>query len=198
MKKIMTKALALFICIAFTGLQMSLADVLQTGMFADKDVLTGAQIKGHTAGLTKIETDASLNNATLHFNDHTRIDWNKLNVYKNQSLYFKNGNFGVLNNVVGTSISKFAGLIKADSGKVIIANPNGILFEGGKFEFNDFYKEFAIGGGLGLRLNIQFLIIRLDLAMKLHDPSKPIEERWVIKDTELQDLQLQFGIGYPF
>lgn len=130
----MTKALALFICIAFTGLQMSLADVLQTGMFADKDVLTGAQIKGHTAGLTKIETDASLNNATLHFNDHTRIDWNKLNVYKNQSLYFKNGNFGVLNNVVGTSISKFAGLIKADSGKVIIANPNGILFEGGKFE----------------------------------------------------------------
>ena len=71
-------------------------------------------------------------------------------------------------------------------------------FEGGKFEFNDFYKEFAIGGGLGLRLNIQFLIIRLDLAMKLHDPSKPIEERWVIKDTKLQDLQLQFGIGYPF
>ena len=71
-------------------------------------------------------------------------------------------------------------------------------FEGGKFEFNDFYKEFAIGGGVGLRLNIQFLIIRLDLAMKLHDPSKPENSRWVIKDTEFKDLQLQFGIGYPF
>lgn len=71
-------------------------------------------------------------------------------------------------------------------------------FEGGSFKINDFYKEFAVGGGLGLRLNIQFLIIRLDLAMKLHDPSKSIGERWVIKDTKLKDLQLQFGIGYPF
>jgi outer membrane translocation and assembly module TamA len=71
-------------------------------------------------------------------------------------------------------------------------------FEGGQFEFNDFYKEFAIGGGVGLRLNIQFLIIRLDLAMKLHDPSKPENSRWVIKDTKFKDLQLQFGIGYPF
>ncbi|MCM1265001.1 MAG: filamentous hemagglutinin N-terminal domain-containing protein [Candidatus Gastranaerophilales bacterium] len=134
MKKLTTRMLSAFICIAFTGLQMSFADVLQTGMFADKNVLTGAHIKGHTAGLTKIETDAALNNATLHFNNNTRIDWDKLNVYKNQSLYFKNGNFGVLNNVVGTSISKFAGTIKADSGKIIISNPNGILFQGGKFE----------------------------------------------------------------
>ena len=71
-------------------------------------------------------------------------------------------------------------------------------FENGQFEFKDFYKEFAIGGGLGLRLNIQFLIIRLDLAMKLHDPSKSENERWVIKNTQFKDLQLQFGIGYPF
>lgn len=71
-------------------------------------------------------------------------------------------------------------------------------FEGGQFEFKDFYKEFAIGAGLGLRLNIQFLIIRLDLAMKLHDPSKAENQRWVIKDTKFKDLQLQFGIGYPF
>ncbi|MEE1226996.1 MAG: BamA/TamA family outer membrane protein [Bacteroidales bacterium] len=71
-------------------------------------------------------------------------------------------------------------------------------FENGQFELKDFYKEFAIGGGLGLRLNIQFLIIRLDLAMKLHDPSKAENARWVIKDTQFKDLQLQFGIGYPF
>ena len=120
--------------VSFLSLQMSFADVLQTGMFANKDVLTGAQIKGHTAGLTKIDTNATLNEATLHFNNNTRIDWNKFNVYKDQTLTFKNGNFGVLNNVVGTSISKFAGTIKADNGKIVISNPNGILFEGGKFE----------------------------------------------------------------
>jgi len=134
MGKLMTRFVSAFLCVAFVSLQVSFADVLQTGAFANKDVLTGANIKGHTAGLTKIDTDAALNNATLHFDRNTRIDWNKLNVYKDQTLTFKNGNFGVLNNVVGTSISKFAGTIKADSGKIVIANPNGILFEGGKFE----------------------------------------------------------------
>ncbi len=134
MKKMMTKVLSVVFCISFLSLQMSFADVLQSGVFANKDVLTGAQIKGHTAGLTKIDTNATLNEATLHFNNNTRIDWNKFNVYKDQTLTFKNGSYGVLNNVVGTSISKFAGTIKADQGKIIISNPNGILFEGGKFE----------------------------------------------------------------
>ncbi len=133
MKKILTKTLSLVLCIAFTGMQTSLAAVLTTGDFAGRQVLngTGAVIKGHTAGLRAVETD--LTNATLRFNNHTRIDWDKLNVDKGQKLYFNNGTYGVLNNVVGTSISKFAGSITADSGKIIISNPNGMLFQGGQF-----------------------------------------------------------------
>ena len=50
MKKMMTKVLSVMFSVSFLSLQMSFADVLQTGMFANKDVLTGAQIKGHTAG----------------------------------------------------------------------------------------------------------------------------------------------------
>ena len=134
MNKTIKKTLSVALCIAFSGLQMSLADVLTGGTFAGRDVLngTGAQIKGHTAGLTGLTTNGM--DATLVFGANTRIDWNKLNVDKGQSLYFNNGNYGVLNNVVGGSISKFAGLIKADNGKIVISNPNGILFQGGKFE----------------------------------------------------------------
>jgi predicted Zn-dependent protease len=91
----------------------------------------------------------------------------------------------------------FEGATFIDAGNIWTINEQK-GFENGQFEFNDFYKEFAIGGGLGLRLNIQFLIIRLDLAMKLHDPSKPEGSRWVVKDANFNDLQLQFGIGYPF
>ena len=134
MKKILTKTLSLVLCIAFTGMQTSLAAVLTTGDFAGRQVLngTGAVIKGHTAGLRAVETD--LTNATLRFNNHTRIDWDSLNVDKGQKLYFNNGSYGVLNNVVGTSISKFAGIITADNaGKIIISNPNGMLFQGGQF-----------------------------------------------------------------
>ena len=134
MKKILTKALSLVICIGFTGLQMSLAQVLTTGKFAGEQILggRGAVISGHTAGLYDRTTD--LTNATLKFNAHTRIDWSRLNVDRGQSLYFNNGSYGVLNNVVGTSISKFAGIIKSDNGKIIISNPNGMIFNGGKFD----------------------------------------------------------------
>ena len=133
MKKIMTKTLSVMLCIAFSGLQMSIAGGLTGGNFAGADVLSGSKIQGHTAGLDAV-TVKSAKEVDLHFGGNTRIDWAKLNVSKNEILNFKNGNFGVLNNVVGTSISKVAGTITAQNGKVIISNPNGILFQGGKFE----------------------------------------------------------------
>ena len=136
MKNIMKKSIAVVLTMAFSGLQMSFATVLTRGVdsFNNAQVLggSGAIIKNATAGLKSIETDQM--NATLKFDNHTRIDWSKFNVDKNQSIYFNNGSYGVLNNVVQGSISKVAGLIKADNGKVIISNPNGILFNGGKFE----------------------------------------------------------------
>ena len=132
----MKKSIAVVLTMAFSGLQMSFATVLIRGVdsFNNAQVLggSGAIIKNATAGLKSIETDQM--NATLKFDNHTRIDWSKFNVDKNQSIYFNNGSYGVLNNVVQGSISKVAGLIKADNGKVIISNPNGILFNGGKFE----------------------------------------------------------------
>ena len=70
--------------------------------------------------------------------------------------------------------------------------------QGGKFDINTFYKEIAVGTGIGLRINIEFLILRLDLAAKVFDPAKPESERFVLPNTKFKDLQLQFGIGYPF
>ncbi len=70
--------------------------------------------------------------------------------------------------------------------------------EGGEFRFDRFYKEFAAGAGLGIRLNIEFLIIRVDMALKLWDPSKDLSDRFVLPNTKLRDLNLNLGIGYPF
>ncbi|MCK9163050.1 MAG: BamA/TamA family outer membrane protein [Bacteroidales bacterium] len=70
--------------------------------------------------------------------------------------------------------------------------------EGGQIRLDSFYKELASGVGIGIRLNIQFLIIRADFAVKAWDPSKPINERWVIPQTKFNSINMNFGIGYPF
>jgi outer membrane protein assembly factor BamA len=66
------------------------------------------------------------------------------------------------------------------------------------FEFNRFYREIAIGAGLGLRLNFDFFIIRLDAAHPLRDPSYPFGERWAFNRIKTSSVNFNFGIGYPF
>ncbi|PZX51919.1 outer membrane protein assembly factor BamA [Algoriphagus chordae] len=76
---------------------------------------------------------------------------------------------------------------------------------GADFRFDRFYKEIAIGTGLGLRMDFNFLVVRLDLATKAVDPSMPEGERWVLDNISFNQIfglkgqtVLNFGIGYPF
>lgn len=81
-------------------------------------------------------------------------------------------------------------------------------FEGGKFT-KDFYKQLAIGGGLGVRLDFSFLVFRVDLAtpfrkpwyQALDTPRNP----WVFNDINLrskewrkENLVLNIAVAYPF
>ncbi|WP_439488410.1 BamA/TamA family outer membrane protein [Algoriphagus sp.] len=76
---------------------------------------------------------------------------------------------------------------------------------GADFRYDRFYKEIAVGTGVGLRMDFNFLVIRLDLATKAVDPSMPEGERWVLDNVSFSNLfglkgqtVLNFGIGYPF
>lgn len=64
----------------------------------------------------------------------------------------------------------------------------------------DFYKEIAFGAGVGLRLNFNYFVIRLDAAVKLHDPSAEEGRRWVIatEPFRARSINYNFAIGYPF
>jgi outer membrane protein assembly factor BamA len=71
------------------------------------------------------------------------------------------------------------------------------------FKPSTFYKQLAVGTGIGLRLNLDFLILRVDASMPVFDPRRPINNRYVFK--EYSDLSLllsntifNFGVGYPF
>lgn len=73
---------------------------------------------------------------------------------------------------------------------------------GANFEFNRFWKEIAIGSGVGFRLDLSYLLVRLDLGWKVYDPARPASERWIGQKfslaTELRHTVYNVGIGYPF
>jgi len=77
------------------------------------------------------------------------------------------------------------------------------LFEGGHFSFSKFYEEFALNTGLGLRLDFDFLILRFDWGIPLHDPNFAEGERWIFKEP-LKNKWIKehtvwnVAVGYPF
>ncbi len=72
--------------------------------------------------------------------------------------------------------------------------------QGAEFKLNKFYKEIALGTGFGLRYDFSYVILRLDLGVKMHDPSLTEGARWISPGDYFKkgNLNLVFGIGYPF
>ncbi|MDB4584655.1 BamA/TamA family outer membrane protein, partial [Draconibacterium sp.] len=71
---------------------------------------------------------------------------------------------------------------------------------GAQFKFNQFYKQIAMGTGVGMRFDLKYFIFRLDLGLKVRDPSAEKGQKWIIGSRPLtnDDLHLSFAIGYPF
>lgn len=64
----------------------------------------------------------------------------------------------------------------------------------------EFYKQVAVGTGLGLRLDVNFFLLRFDLGIKMHDPSLPARQRFVLLNENggLKKSVFNIAIGYPF
>jgi len=71
------------------------------------------------------------------------------------------------------------------------------------------YQDLAIGMGTGLRFDFNYFIVRIDVALKMKDPTRNYNKGWLdLKDirwTETKPNGLhvnnyawQFGIGLPF
>lgn len=90
-----------------------------------------------------------------------------------------------------------------DAGNIWIQHPDPEK-PGAHFS-RDFWKEFAVGGGAGLRFDLSFLILRTDLAIPFRVPYHTAGERWVFseidfgnRDWRRQNLIFNLAIGYPF
>lgn len=71
---------------------------------------------------------------------------------------------------------------------------------GGQFKLDSFYKQIAASYGMGLRLDLDFFVIRFDAGMKAVNPIyESGRNRYPIYHPKLsRDLALHFAVGYPF
>lgn len=70
---------------------------------------------------------------------------------------------------------------------------------GGAFHFNDFYRQIAFAYGIGLRMNLDFFIIRFDAGMKAIDPAHTGRNHYPIAHPNFdRDFALHFAVGLPF
>ncbi len=71
---------------------------------------------------------------------------------------------------------------------------------GALFQWNEFYKQLAVGTGTGIRLNLGLVILRLDLGVKLYDPAAPEGYRFIpaTRPFSREDFTINVAIGYPF
>lgn len=59
-------------------------------------------------------------------------------------------------------------------------------------------KTFAVGTGLGLRVNVTFITLRLDVAFPLLDPGYEEGNRWLPQHFSWDKTVVNFGVNYPF
>lgn len=71
---------------------------------------------------------------------------------------------------------------------------------GALFKLNSFYRQLAFGTGTGFRFDFNYFIFRVDVGMKLRDPSQPTGNGWIIgnRGYTSDDFNIAFAIGYPF
>ena len=94
---------------------------------------------------------------------------------------------------------KVAGAVFVDAGNIWALRSSGAAKDDpAVFHLSSFGESIAANWGVGVRLNFGFLLLRLDLGMKVHDPAR--EHKWVSPDKWLKrdGYALHFGVGYPF
>lgn len=105
--------------------------------------------------------------------------------------------------------SFFETALFVDAGNVWLARPDS--GRPGAEISPQFYKQIAVGYGIGLRLDLSFFLLRLDFARRLYDPGAQYNEKFLspfeykrympVGSTQTRrsnPVVFNLGIGYPF
>ena len=99
------------------------------------------------------------------------------------------------------------GAVFVDAGNIWLLNDDidPAAVKPGSLFTKHFLKDLLVGTGVGLRFDLSFVVVRLDLAFPLRNPWRPEGEKWVFDEIDFGDprwrkdnLVLHVAIGYPF
>ena len=100
------------------------------------------------------------------------------------------------------------GALFVDAGNVWLIRGDAdesTLESDGLFQFDQFYKEIAVGTGFGLRIDFDVAVIRFDWAFPLRRPTQTEGTQWLFSEIDflnkawrMQNLVWNIAIGYPF
>ncbi len=69
----------------------------------------------------------------------------------------------------------------------------------GEFRLGSFYRQIAMSYGIGLRMNLDFFILRFDAGMKAVNPAGDGRDRYPLVRPDFgRDFALHFAVGLPF
>lgn len=102
--------------------------------------------------------------------------------------------FRLLSNLAGGNLN---GAVFMDSGNVWLVREDSAR-PGAKFTFNKFFDQLALGTGIGIRYDMNFIVLRLDWGIALHVPYDTGKSGYYNIPRFKDGMGIHFAIGYPF
>jgi outer membrane protein assembly factor BamA len=104
--------------------------------------------------------------------------------------------FSLIDNVIEAALFADAGNVWSLRRK-FTSDPRKLLVA------SDFLNSIAFNTGVGMRVDFEFFLFRLDWGWQMHNPELDLKDRWVVNEFARNKYftnysVLNFGIGYPF
>lgn len=94
-------------------------------------------------------------------------------------------------------INSVKGALFVDAGNIWDITNSTITTSEARFNGINSLKDIAVGSGFGIRYDLSFILLRLDLGFKTYEPYLPDGNKW-FSNYNFQKTVYNFGISYPF
>ena len=94
-------------------------------------------------------------------------------------------------------LNSIKGAFFVDAGNIWDITDSNLTDEKAKFNGFESLKDIAVGTGFGIRYDLSFILLRLDLGFKTYEPYLESTNKW-FQHANFKNNIYNFGISYPF